>query len=98
MLEHYTVQFLVQMKGINLDVLILQHTKLNKFNMGGLVIKILRKARVYFQFEKKMFGTKVSKSNFFALKINQKPGQPKSIIVSEGRVLRGTIKKSILEP
>lgn len=69
-LEHCTLQFLVQMKKINLPSLILQHMKLNKFSTGGIVTKILRRAGVDFESEEKKYGAKISKFIFFGLKIN----------------------------
>lgn len=53
--------------------------KLNKLSMGGSVTKILRKVRVDFWYKKKKYGTKVYKSNFFALKINQKVNNPRAL-------------------
>lgn len=49
-IEHYTFQFLIQKKKINLPILIHQHIKRNKYNMGGLIVKVLRKAEVDFRF------------------------------------------------
>lgn len=82
-LEHCTLKFLVQMKEINLFVLICQHIKMNKFSLSRFVTKILRKAEVDFRTKKNKYDTKVARSNFFALKINQRLSQPKSIFIPE---------------
>lgn len=79
--EHYTMQFLIQMKKVKILVLIYQRMKINKFSMGGLVTKFLRRGGVNPKSEE--YCSKIANSNFFTLRINQRPTQPKSVVVLE---------------